>query len=81
EGKQYYIPGEVCDPIGKQWFYVEDDKPRSDAELLGMYLVSRSRGTNLLLDVPPDQHGVIPKRFVDSLTKLEKNIRSLNFQL
>lgn len=79
EGKQYYIPGEVCDPIGKQWFYVENDMPRSDAELLGMFLISRSRGTNLLLDVPPDKHGIIPKYFVDSLMKLERNIRSLNF--
>lgn len=79
EGKQYYIPGEVCDPIGKEWFYVKDDQPRSDAELLGMYLVSRSRGTNLLLDVPPDQQGLIPKYYVDALMRLEKNIRMLNF--
>jgi alpha-L-fucosidase len=81
EGKPYYIPGEVCDPIGKEWFYVKDDQPRSDAELLGMYLLSRARGTNLLLDVPPDQHGVIPKYYVDALMRLAKNIQSLNFQL
>lgn len=23
EGKRYYMPGEACDPIGKEWFYVE----------------------------------------------------------
>ena len=33
EGKRYYMPGEVCDPIGKDWFYVEGDVPRPDAEL------------------------------------------------
>jgi alpha-L-fucosidase len=77
EGKRYYLPGEVCDPIGKEWFYVETDQPRSDAELLGMYLVCRSRGTNLLLDVPPNRDGVIPARFVDALARLRKNIDKL----
>jgi alpha-L-fucosidase len=73
-GDWYYMPGEVCDPIGRQWFYVDDDRPRSDAELLGMYLVCRSRGANLLLDVPPDRHGLIPKRFTDALGRLRKNL-------
>jgi len=25
EGESYYMPGEVCDPIGKNWFFVEGD--------------------------------------------------------
>ena len=33
EGKNYYLPGEVCDPIGKEWFWVKGDKPRSDESL------------------------------------------------
>jgi alpha-L-fucosidase len=74
EGKSYYLPGEVCDPIGKDWFFTDRDKPRSDAELLGMYLVSVSRGTNLLLDVGPDRHGLIPTAIVDALNRLQKNI-------
>jgi alpha-L-fucosidase len=74
DGKDYYMPGEVCDPIGKEWFYQEDDVPRSDAELLGMYLTSVSRGTNLLLDVGPDKHGLIPKKMIDALMRLRKNI-------
>ncbi len=78
EGKRYYIPGEVCDPIGKEWFYVDGDKPRSDAELLGMYLISRSRNANLLLDVPPDRSGVIPRMYVDALMRLRRNIDTLN---
>lgn len=79
EGKQYYMPGEVCDPIGKEWFFVDGDKPRSDAELLGMYLVCRSRHTNLLLDVPPDKHGVIPKMHVEALMRLRKNLDKVGF--
>ncbi|MEN6535305.1 MAG: alpha-L-fucosidase [Bryobacteraceae bacterium] len=80
EGKRYYIPGEVCDPIGKDWFYVEADRPRSDAELLGMYLVSRSRRTNLLLDVPPDRSGVIPQMHVDALMRLRGNLDKLGMR-
>ena len=77
EGKNYYLPAEVCDPIGAEWFYVDKDVPRSDAELLGMYLVTRSRHANLLLDVPPDRHGVIPGMYVEALSRLSGNITKL----
>ena len=39
-------------------------------------LVSVSRGTNLLLDVGPDKHGLIPSNFVDALTRLRTNIEA-----
>jgi len=71
--KDYYIPGEVCDPIGYEWFYKDEDVPRSDGELLGMRLICKARRANLLLDVPPDRHGVIPQRSVDALMRLAKN--------
>lgn len=74
EGEPYYMPGEVCDPIGKEWFYVAGDTLRSDAELLGMYLTSRTRDANLLLDVPPDKHGRIPQTHIDALMRLRKNL-------
>jgi alpha-L-fucosidase len=74
EGREYYLPGEVCDPMGKEWFFDAEDQPRSDAELLGMYLLSVSRGTNLLLDVGPDRHGLIPEAFVSALRRLRENI-------
>ena len=73
------MPAEVCDPIGKEWFYKEADLPRSDAELLGMYLICRSRGANLLLDVPPDKHGLIPQKYIDALQRLKRNIDKNNF--
>lgn len=74
EGKKYYMPGEVCDPIGREWFFTDADVPRSDEELLGMYLVSISRGTNLLLDVGPDKHGLIPGKYVAALQRMRKNL-------
>ena len=64
EGKSYYLPGEVCDPIGKDWFWVKGDKPRSDQALATQFEACRSGGVNLLLDVPPDVHGVIPEESV-----------------
>lgn len=77
EGKKYYMPGEVCDPIGREWFFTEADQPRSDEELLGMYLVSISRGTNLLLDVGPDKHGLIPEKYIGALQRLRANLDKL----
>lgn len=77
EGKRYYLPGEVCDPIGREWFYADDDRLRSDAELLGMYLVTRSRGANLLLDVGPDRRGLIPEHDIAALGRLRRNLDRL----
>ena len=79
EKKKYYMPAEVCDPIGKEWFYRENDGPRTDAELLGMFLICRSRGANLLLDVPPNKHGLIPQKFIDALQRLKRNVDKNNF--
>jgi len=78
EGNDYYIPFEVCDTIGKEWFYREDDVLRSDEELLGMYLVTTARGANFLLDVGPDLKGQIPKRYEEALLRLKANIDKIN---
>ncbi len=74
EGERHYVPAEVCQTLGQEWFWVEGDAPRSDAELLGMYLVTRSRGANLLLDVAPDRRGVIPEESVAALMRLRNNL-------
>jgi alpha-L-fucosidase len=77
-GEKYYLPGEVCDPIGKEWFFKDGDMPRSDEELLGMYLICRSRGSNLLLNVPPDKTGKIPQMYVDALMRLSRHLSFIN---
>ena len=73
EGKRYYIPTEMCDPIGKEWFYVEGDLPKPDDQLLAMLVECRKWGANLLLDVPPDKHGLIRDAQRDALLRLRKN--------
>jgi alpha-L-fucosidase len=75
EGKRYYMPGEACDTIGKQWFYVEDDHPRGDEELLKQYTESRRMGVNFVLDVGPDKHGLITEEARSALMRLRKNAR------
>jgi alpha-L-fucosidase len=74
EGKAYYVPGEICDPIGKNWFYVEGESPRPDQELVQLFMSAREHQVNLLLDVGPDKHGLIPRQFQDALARLRKNI-------
>lgn len=76
EGQAYYLPGESCDTAAKNWFFQDDDRVRSDAELFGMYSVTRARGANFLLDVPPDRSGRIPDEHVGALMRLRKNIDS-----
>ena len=72
EGQRYYLPGEVCDTLGKEWFWTEADRPRPDEELAGLYRECRRRGVNLLLDVGPDPHGLIPAESRDALMRLRK---------
>jgi alpha-L-fucosidase len=73
EGKDYYMPGEVCDPIGKDWFWVDGDVPRPDDKLSAQFQACRTHGVNLLLDVPPDRRGLIPDHYVQALARLKKN--------
>jgi len=68
----YYLPGEVCDPIGYDWFFRQEDRLRSVEELLGMRLVARERRTNFLLNVPPNKSGVIPAESVSHLMRLRR---------
>jgi len=74
EGGNFYIPGEHCDPIGKEWFHVPGDLPRSEAELAEQFNQCRERGVNFLLNVPPNVHGVIPQEYVDALMRLRENV-------
>jgi len=73
DGKTYYVPGEICDPIGKNWFYVDGEMPRPDEALAELWMTARKHEVNLLLDVGPDRHGQIPRPFRDALMRLRKS--------
>lgn len=72
EAKDRYIPAEVCDPIGYDWFHVDGDPDRPVMELAGMRAICKARGANLLLNVPPDRRGVIPERRVETLMAMRE---------
>jgi alpha-L-fucosidase len=78
EGKNYYLPAEYCNTIAKNWFYAESDRPRPDQELLALFTETRKAGVNLLLDVPPNKHGLIPDESRDALMRLCKSTMSTN---
>jgi len=75
DGKEYYLPGEVCDSIKPSWYWVEGEIPRADQEVLAQFQACRQRGVNFLLDAPPDNHGLIPQSTVDALMRLRHNAR------
>lgn len=75
-----WLPGECDVSIRPGWFYhkSEDDKVKSPEELFQLYLKSVGRGSNLLLNVPPDANGLIHKKDSASLAGfkalLDKNL-------
>lgn len=73
-GRDFFLPGEVCDTVCHRWFWEKDDRPKSDGELLALALMARSRGCNLLLDVGPDRHGLIPDDVVAALSRWRKSL-------
>ena len=73
-GRTYYIPMETCDTLTANWFWRPNDPPRPVQSLLRAYSETVGRGANLLLNVPPDTTGRIPKEFVDRLMELKEVI-------
>jgi alpha-L-fucosidase len=73
-GQDYYIPAEVCDPIGRDWFWTENDRPREAGEIAGIYRDCREKGMNFLLDVPPNRDGLIPEESIKRLMEVRQLI-------
>ena len=76
KGKSYYIPMEVCDTIGKKWFWARNDPPKSVKTVYRLYAKSTSRKANFLLNVPPDPTGRIPQDAVNRLMELRAVIEN-----
>jgi len=65
----YWIPAETDVSIRPGWFWRESEHPKSVQELLKIYYNSVGRNSLLLLNVPPDNRGLIPAE--DSLRLME----------
>ena len=64
-----WIPVETDVSIRPGWFWRESEHPKSVQELLKIYYNSVGRNSLLLLNVPPDNRGLIPAE--DSLRLME----------
>lgn len=64
-----WVPAETDVSIRPGWFYHRNEKPKSVRELLQIYYSSVGRNSLLLLNVPPDQRGLIAAE--DSLRLVE----------
>ena len=64
-----WIPAEVDVSIRPGWFYhpEEDDKVRTPENLFKIYLESVGRGSNLILNIPPDQRGLFHEYDIEAL--------------
>lgn len=47
----------------------------NDQEVLKQFLACRAAGVNMLLDAPPDNHGLIPQATIDALMRLRRNAK------
>ncbi len=76
-----WIPAECDVSIRPGWFYhkAEDDKVKNPEQLFNLYLKSVGRGTNLLLNVPPDGRGLIHENDSAALVGFKK-LKDANFK-
>lgn len=78
EGKDYYLPAEVCETFTDNWFFNEEYPYRSKEELIGIFLVANQRGANILFNVAPDKNGLIPEKEKELLLNVKKGLEYFN---
>jgi len=62
--------------LNHEWLWVAGDSPRSDEALQAQFEACRAGRVNLLLDVPPDQHGLTTDENIAMLARLRKNAKT-----
>ena len=69
ENGKSWIPAEVDVSIRPGWFYhaEEDNKVKTPEQLFEIYLSSVGRGSNLILNIPPDRRGIFHENDVKAL--------------
>jgi alpha-L-fucosidase len=74
ENGRSWIPAEVDVSIRPGWFYHEneDSKVKTPENLFKIYMESVGRGANLLLNIPPDQRGLLHENDIQSLKEWKK---------
>jgi alpha-L-fucosidase len=74
----HWIPDETDVSIRPGWFFhtLENDKVKTSEKLLEIYYNSVGRGSNLLLNLPPDKRGLIHENDIKSLKEMHNILHS-----
>lgn len=74
--KPAFLPAECDCKMRHTWFYdINEDTIKSVEELFGMYEMSVGHGSNLLINIGPDNRGLLPDADVKQLLELGKRIK------
>jgi alpha-L-fucosidase len=71
-----WLPAECDVSIRPNWFHRDEDRPKSPQELLDLYYASVGHGATLMLNVPPNQRGLIDERDVKSLREFHRIVNA-----
>ena len=76
-GGQCFLPAECDCKMRSAWFDCEENEHtvKTVDELMGMYEMSVGRGANLLLNIGPDHHGLLPEKDAQRLLEFGEAIR------
>lgn len=77
QGGWFWLPGESdAKATDRGWFWHEGETPLSGERLFQMYLETVGRNATLILNLPPDRSGRLPKATVESLQEMGRLIRT-----
>ncbi|KAJ3937842.1 uncharacterized protein N0V96_012158 [Colletotrichum fioriniae] len=68
----YWTPAEADARVRSGWFWHANEQPKTEQQLLDMYLQSVGRSVSLLLDVPPDTTGQITQEDINVLMEFKE---------
>ena len=75
--REMFLPSECDCKLRSTWFYdLNEETIKSLDELFGMYEMSVGHGSNFLLNIGPDNRGLLPEADVARLAELGERIRS-----
>jgi len=72
-----WVPGECDVSIRDSWFWHKDQQPKSVEQLLDIYFKSVGRNGVLLLNVPPDDRGLLADSDVERLRQFRRALDSI----
>jgi len=67
----WWFPAEVNTTIlqNSQWFWARNKQPRTVTQLVDIFYTSVGRNGNLILNLSPDQRGLVPDNQLDALNR------------